>query len=199
MECVTVDFQTKLVKPKTAVEIPIYFHPTEITEYHNFIPFLVNSKIYTIAVHGEGVPLRLNLFDPSERFIDLGSTITGKTTTKPVKVINNSSITIDVKFDIWNRLPYYQKKTKTLEPEYDLPQQQHHIIYEEKPQAKGDVKIKKKGHRKESDTKSIKRDAKTSKKGSRKGRKTETASSVSSKSDKKGKKEKNKAKQTDQQ
>lgn len=169
----------------------------EVTEYHSLIPFLVNSKIYTIAIHGEGVPLLLTLVSPLDRFIDLGSTIIGTTTTRPVKVINNSAVAIDVQFDIWDRLPYYSKKVKKLEPEFDLPEPPR-IIYDEKPQSKKEGKGKKKGHRKDSEVKAktpTKKEGKP-RRGSKRSRKTETASSASSKKDKKDGK---KAKQKDQQ
>lgn len=204
MSWATINFTSKVVKPRKTEEIPIYFHPMEVTDYHSLIPFLVNSKIYTVAIHGEGVPLQLNLVNPLDRFIDLGSTTTGKTTTRLVKVINNSAVAIDVQFDIWDRLPYYTRKVKKLEPEFDLPEPPR-IIYDEKPPVKKEGKAKKKGHAKDVEVKEkvVKKESKPKQKGSKgskKGKKTgETISTVSIKSEKKDKKEAKKAKQTDQQ
>lgn len=163
----------------------------EVTQYHNLIPFFVNSKIYTISIHGEGVPLLLDLVNPSDRFIDLGSTTTGKSVSRTVKVINNSVVPIDVKFDIWNRLQYVPKTATTLEPEFDL-EEHVPIIYEEKEEpskVKGKKKGKKdsaKGKKGKGRPKSKKASKSKSSKKSNKSPKT-TKSSASSKKSKKGK------------
>lgn len=180
----TVNFKSNIIQPKQTEEIPIYFHPLETIQYHNFIPFFVNSKIFTVSIHGEGVPLLLNLVNPADRFIDLGTTTAGKSIVKSVKVINNSTVAINAKFDIWNRLPYYSKKVKTLQPEFDL-QQHPAIIYKEKTTEDG--KSKKKG-KAVKEKKPKKEKVVKPKSGSRKSKKSETASSNNSGVSKKGKK-----------
>lgn len=199
MNCITVNFKSKIVRPRKSEEIPIYFHPMEVTDYHNLIPFFVNSKIYTVSIHGEGVPLHLDLVVPADRFIDLGSTIAGKPVTRAVKVINNSAVAVDAKFDIWDRLPFFIKKIKTLEPEFDLPEKLPIIYDETKQKAEGKAKKKGAGKSKELVEKKEKKPKKEAKaKGGKKGKKSDT---VSSKSNKKGKKEKGekKVQQTDEQ
>lgn len=160
----------------------------EVTQYHNLIPFFVNSKIYTISIHGEGVPLLLDLVNPSDRFIDLGSTTIGKSILRLVKVINNSVVPIDVKFDIWNRLPYFFKTTSTLQPEFDL-EEHAPIIYEEKEE-QPKVKGKKKGKKDSAKGKKGKGRPKSKKDNKSKSSKKNTRSSASSKKSKKGKEKK---------
>lgn len=123
MEYLTVKFKSKSILPGRTEGIPIFFHPTEVARYDNLVPFFVNSKIYTISIHGEGVPLLIDLVDPSDKLIDMGSTTAGKAILKSVKVINNSVVAVEVKFDIWNRLPYFSKQRKMLESEFDIEEE----------------------------------------------------------------------------
>lgn len=183
----TVNFKSKMVMPKKTEEITIYFHPLEVGKYHNLIPFFVNSKIYTISVYGEGVPLLLNVVNPDDRFVDMSNTMIGKVAIKSVKVFNNGVVSLDVKFDIWNRLPHFHRIAKTLQPDFDVEEQPP--IIQEKIVAQG-AKGKKKGG-KEDKTKKKRSKAKTkSSKSAKSSKSSKSKKSKSSASSKNGKKTK---------
>lgn len=193
VDSVTVNFKSKMVMPKKTEEIPIYFHPMEVTTYHNLLPFFVNSKIYTVSIHGEGVPLLLDVVNPSDKFIDLGCTTVGKPLSRVVKVINNSVILVDAKFDMSNRLPYFFKKVKTLPPEFDMLEQPFDFGEEKtEPESKGKKKGKKGG--KEAKGKKGKKKegkaAKKAKKSAKSAKSGKSTKSTTSSKNKKGKKEK---------
>lgn len=120
LEHVTVKFTSNYVMPKKSERIPIYFHPMEVTHYQNQIPFYVNSKIYAITIHGEGVPLRVELVNPVDKFVDFGAVVAGRDAIKKIRVMNKSAVDIDIIFDVWDRLPYYYRSAKMLEEAYEL-------------------------------------------------------------------------------
>lgn len=115
-EHLTVKFKSKSVLPKKSEHIPIYFHPKEIIQYQTNIPLLLNSKLYTIPVYGQGVPLLLELINSNDKFVDLGATTVKKSVSKTVKVINNSSVDFEVMFGVWEKLPLPPKKI--LKPDF---------------------------------------------------------------------------------
>lgn len=116
----TVQFQSRNVPPKSVEHIPIYFHPRELGSYKFGIIFYVNFKKQLIKINGEAVPLLIEVYDPIDRCLNLTSVLMGKSITKRVKVINNGKSTINVTFDLYERLPYFKRPKKTIDREFEL-------------------------------------------------------------------------------
>lgn len=116
----TIQFQSRNVPQKSIETIQIYFHPRELGCYTFQIPFHINFKQQMITIKGEAVPLLVDVYDPIDRCLDLTSTFVGQSKTKRVKVINNSKATISITFDLYDRLPYFSRAKKIVDPQFEL-------------------------------------------------------------------------------
>lgn len=90
-------------------------------DYITKIPFYVNSKPETITIKIKAVPIELILEDYNERFVNFGGVLAGKTVSKTVKVVNRSLTTVNVVFNLYDRLPYFSKPKRVVEAEFERP------------------------------------------------------------------------------
>lgn len=119
----TVKFSSSQIAPGKTEQIPVYFHPMEVMQYKIQIPFIVNSKARPISLQGEGVPLRIELANAADKFLDFGAIMVGKDVSKKIRILNKSAVDIDITFDIWDKLPYYSRPAKTLEDGYEIQEE----------------------------------------------------------------------------
>ncbi|KAK9888678.1 hypothetical protein WA026_000908 [Henosepilachna vigintioctopunctata] len=107
-----INFKSAKVKPDESITINICFNPTETKSYKEFVPFFVNSHKLMVKLFGHGVPLALNVFSPSEKFLNFGAVKLGKIVQKSVRILNSSEATVNAIFDFNCRLPFHKKLTK---------------------------------------------------------------------------------------
>lgn len=99
------------------------FHPREVKKYYAEVQFYVNSKLHTLKINGEGVLCFIELLDPHDKFVNLGCVAVGQTATKAIKVVNNSTAPVDIIFELHDRLPYFSRPKKVLQPEFDVEEE----------------------------------------------------------------------------
>ena len=80
-----------VLRPGEATEVPVVFTPREVRAYHEVIPFEVNG-VYTVtvAVTGEGAPLRVELANPSQSTVSFGALRVGQEGMRSVRLVNRS-------------------------------------------------------------------------------------------------------------
>jgi len=90
----TLDFPLipgQVLMPESKLEVPILFTPREIKKYSEVITLDFNG-LFTIDINvtGSGIPLNLDLRDPSQAFTDLSVVSVGGDTSRSVPIINRS-------------------------------------------------------------------------------------------------------------
>lgn len=68
------------------------------------------------------MPLILELEHASNKLVDLGAPLIGKTVSKTVRVINKSAAAVNVIFELYDRLPYFKRAKKMLSSEFEMPE-----------------------------------------------------------------------------
>lgn len=123
LEYLTVKYTSGQIAPGKTEEILIYFHPVEIMEYRTQIPFFINSNLNMVSIQGQGVPLKLELANSGDKFLDFGAVTVGKKIIKKIRIINKSVVDVDTVFDIWDKLPFYSRPAKIIEDGYEIQEE----------------------------------------------------------------------------
>jgi hypothetical protein len=117
------DFQSGEVGPHGYQNITIYFHPLIIGQHNLELPLYVDGKKTHVNILGKAVPLKLAFVDQTDKFVDLGAVMVGKTRVKTVRVLNESECAVNILFNFWERLP--QRPTKeTPEESLEIPKEE---------------------------------------------------------------------------
>eukprot|EP00066_Takifugu_rubripes_P027985 XP_011617251.1 PREDICTED: hydrocephalus-inducing protein homolog [Takifugu rubripes] len=91
------DFGTNVLSPGGVLDVPIRFLPRELS-YHEKVTFVLNSCITKdVSVLGQGVKMKLEVEDPRQRKLNLGSVNSGQRVKKKVKLVNRSTIDLSFK------------------------------------------------------------------------------------------------------
>ncbi|KAG7229797.1 hypothetical protein INR49_012446 [Caranx melampygus] len=87
------DFQSDILCPGAAMEIPVTFYPREACRYHEKVTFILNNCITKeVDILGQGIEMKLEVKDPKQRNIKLGFLMFGQTVKKQVVLINRSPL-----------------------------------------------------------------------------------------------------------
>lgn len=190
---ISTNFHSGEVGPKQEKTVTIFFHPRILGDHKIELPLFIDGKKTHVTIYGKAVPLKLNLVNQLDKFVDFGSVLVGKTVTKTVAIRNESECPVEIVFNFLERLP--KRTTK------EMPDESLELPQEEKKEEKKKKKHKK-GSKKGSKGKSSKSSKKKSKKGSSKkskstGKKSKKSKSTKSKSTgKKSKKSKSTGKKS---
>ncbi|XP_008288806.1 hydrocephalus-inducing protein homolog [Stegastes partitus] len=87
------DFQPDVLSPGAAMEVPVTFCPREVCRYHEKLTFIISSCITKqVDVLGQGIEMKLEVEDPKQKKVKLGSLTLGQKVKKQVVLINRSSL-----------------------------------------------------------------------------------------------------------
>ncbi|KAM8849594.1 hydrocephalus-inducing protein homolog isoform 2-T2 [Spinachia spinachia] len=87
------ELQPDIVSPGAVVEAPIHFCPREAGHYRDRIPFVLNSCVTThVDILGQGVEVKLEVENPKQRKVKLGSLKSGQKMKKQVVLVNRGPL-----------------------------------------------------------------------------------------------------------
>ncbi|XP_076588631.1 hydrocephalus-inducing protein homolog [Chaetodon auriga] len=94
-----IDFQPDILSPGTVMEVPVNFYPREACRYHEKLSFILNSCIRKhVDILGQGIEMKLEVEDPRQRKVKLGSLMLGQKVKKQVVLVNRSPL--DLSFSL---------------------------------------------------------------------------------------------------
>ncbi|CAG6023165.1 unnamed protein product [Menidia menidia] len=80
-------------KGRRDVRVPLTFYPSEARRYHEKLSFILNSCVTRqVEVLGQGTEMKLEVEDPRQKKVKLGSLTLGQKVTKQVVLVNRSSL-----------------------------------------------------------------------------------------------------------
>ncbi|XP_029289106.1 hydrocephalus-inducing protein homolog [Cottoperca gobio] len=89
------DFQTVVLSPGAVMETPINFYPREACRYHEKLTFILNSCVTKhVNILGQGIEIKLEVENPRQRKVELGSLMSGQKVKKEVVLVNRSPLDI---------------------------------------------------------------------------------------------------------
>ncbi|KAL6104703.1 hydin [Pungitius sinensis] len=87
------DFQPDIVSPGAVIEALVHFYPREACHYRERIPFVLNSCVTThVDILGQGVEVKLEVENPKQQKVKLGSLKSGQKVKKQVVLVNRGPI-----------------------------------------------------------------------------------------------------------
>ncbi|XP_029378255.1 hydrocephalus-inducing protein homolog [Echeneis naucrates] len=87
------DLKSEILSPGAVMEVPITFYPREVCRYHEKLSFILNSCITKqVEILGQGIEMKLEVEDPRQKKVKLGSLMVGQTVKKQVVLVNRSSL-----------------------------------------------------------------------------------------------------------
>ncbi|XP_061578790.1 hydrocephalus-inducing protein homolog [Cololabis saira] len=87
-----VDFQADVLSPGAVMEVPISFYPREPRRYHGNITFSFNSRVTKqVAILGQGIEVKLEDEDPSQKKVKVGTLALGQKMKKQVALLKNTT------------------------------------------------------------------------------------------------------------
>ncbi|KAM9376113.1 hydrocephalus-inducing protein-like [Pholidichthys leucotaenia] len=94
-----IDFQPDILTPAAMIEVPIAFYPHEACHYNEKITFVLNSCVTKqVDILGQGVNMKLEVKEPRQKKIKLGSLTVGQKVKRNVVLVNRS--TLDLLFTL---------------------------------------------------------------------------------------------------
>ncbi|XP_040894088.1 hydrocephalus-inducing protein homolog [Toxotes jaculatrix] len=85
------NFKPDVLSPGAVTEVPVTFYPREACRYHEKITFILNSCVTKqVDIHGQGIEMKLEVEDPRQRKVKLGSLMLGQKVKKQVVLVNRS-------------------------------------------------------------------------------------------------------------
>ncbi|XP_045894223.1 hydrocephalus-inducing protein homolog [Micropterus dolomieu] len=88
-----IDFQPDILSPGAVMEVPINFCPREAGRYHEKFTFILNSCVTKLVdILGLGIEMKLEVEDPKQRKVKLGSLMLGQKVKKQVVLVNRSPL-----------------------------------------------------------------------------------------------------------
>ncbi|KAM9351908.1 hydrocephalus-inducing protein homolog [Symphorus nematophorus] len=87
------DFQPDILSPGAVMEVPVKFYPREAFRYHEKLTFILNSSVTKqVAILGQGIEMKLEVEDPRQKKVKLGSLMLGQKVKKQVVLVNRSPL-----------------------------------------------------------------------------------------------------------
>ncbi|XP_075327326.1 hydrocephalus-inducing protein homolog [Odontesthes bonariensis] len=115
------DFQPDIVSPGAAIEVPLTFYPREACRYHAKLSFILNDCITKqVDILGQGIEMKLEVEDPRQKKLKLGSLTLGQKVTKQVVLINRSSLDLSFTLTLGTDTPLGKKQDLSVSPAGEL-------------------------------------------------------------------------------
>ncbi|XP_031731518.1 hydrocephalus-inducing protein homolog isoform X1 [Anarrhichthys ocellatus] len=87
------DFQPGILSPGAVMEAPVNFYPREASRYHERLTFVLNSCVTKhVDILGQGIEMKLEVENPKQRKVKLGSLVLGQKVKKQVVLVNRSPL-----------------------------------------------------------------------------------------------------------
>ncbi|TDH09205.1 hypothetical protein EPR50_G00084380 [Perca flavescens] len=87
------DFKPEILSPGAVIEAPVKFYPREECRYHEKLTFILNSCITKhVDILGQGIEMKLEVEQPRQRKVKLGSLMLGQKVKKQVVLVNRSPL-----------------------------------------------------------------------------------------------------------
>uniref|UniRef100_UPI003AADF4DB hydrocephalus-inducing protein homolog n=1 Tax=Centroberyx gerrardi TaxID=166262 RepID=UPI003AADF4DB len=84
-------FQPDTLSPGGVMEVPVTFYPRVACRYRDKLTFILNGCAEQVVdILGHGIEMKLEVEDPSQRKVKLGSLLLGQKVKKQVVLVNNS-------------------------------------------------------------------------------------------------------------
>ncbi|XP_059190373.1 hydrocephalus-inducing protein homolog [Centropristis striata] len=91
--CLELDFQPDILSPGAVMEARVNFYPCEARRYHEKLTFILNSCVTKhVDILGQGIEMKLEVEDPRQRKVKLGSLMLGQKVKKQVVLVNRSPL-----------------------------------------------------------------------------------------------------------
>ncbi|GAA6221266.1 hydrocephalus-inducing protein homolog [Lates japonicus] len=88
-----INFQPDILSSGAVMEVPITFYPRDACRYHEKLTFILNSCVKKqVDILGQGVEMKLEVEDPRQRNVNLGSLMVGQKVKKQVALVNRSPL-----------------------------------------------------------------------------------------------------------
>ncbi|KAM4733696.1 hydrocephalus-inducing protein homolog isoform 3-T4 [Anableps anableps] len=86
-----VDFQSDILRPGAVMEVPITFYPQKTCRYIAKLTFVLNASVTKhVDIEGQGTELKLEVLEPRQKKLKLGSVELGQRVNKQIVLVNNS-------------------------------------------------------------------------------------------------------------
>ncbi|XP_049928998.1 hydrocephalus-inducing protein homolog isoform X2 [Epinephelus moara] len=87
------DFHPGILSPGAVMEAPVKFYPREACRYHEKLTFILNGCVTKhVDILGQGIKIKLEVEDPRQRKVKLGSLMLGQKVKKQVVLVNRSPL-----------------------------------------------------------------------------------------------------------
>ncbi|KAM7413943.1 hypothetical protein PAMA_018980 [Pampus argenteus] len=87
------DFQPDNLSPGATMDVPITFYPREPCRYHEKLTFILNGCVTKqVDILGQGIEMKLEVEDPRQQRVKLGSLLLGQKVKKQVVLVNRSPL-----------------------------------------------------------------------------------------------------------
>ncbi|XP_041651130.1 hydrocephalus-inducing protein homolog [Cheilinus undulatus] len=105
-----VDCKPDVLSPGAMLEVPVRFYPREACGYHEKLHFILNSGVTKkVDIMGRGVERKLEVEDPKQRTVKLGSLMIGQKVKKRVALVNHSVLDLSFTLLLSTSIPFDQK------------------------------------------------------------------------------------------
>ncbi|KAM3592002.1 uncharacterized protein V6R79_011190 [Siganus canaliculatus] len=106
-----VDFEANVVPRGAVMEVPITFCPQEAGCYHEQLTFIFSGSVTKhVDVLGEGVELKLEVEEPSQRNVKLGSLVVGQKVKRTMVLVNRSSLAVSFTLQLQPKPPLERRE-----------------------------------------------------------------------------------------
>ncbi|XP_029009061.1 hydrocephalus-inducing protein homolog isoform X2 [Betta splendens] len=97
--CLEMNFHPHILSPGAVIDVPLTFSPREAGHYHEKLPFILNSCVTKyVDILGQGIEMKLEVQDPKQKKVKLGSVMLGQKIKKQIVVVNRSLL--DLSFSL---------------------------------------------------------------------------------------------------
>ncbi|KAM4554444.1 hydrocephalus-inducing protein homolog [Fundulus diaphanus] len=101
-----VDFQPDILKPGAVMEIPITFYPQKTCRYNQKLNFVLNGCVSKhVDIEGQGIELKLEVTEPKQKKVRLGSLIVGQRVNTQVVLVNHSLLDLSFTLTLSTNTP----------------------------------------------------------------------------------------------
>nr|XP_020443912.1 hydrocephalus-inducing protein-like isoform X2 [Monopterus albus] len=101
-----VEFQPDILSAGAVMKVPITFYPREACRYHEKLNFILNSSVTKqVDILGQGIEMKLELEDPKQSKVKLGSLMLGQKVKKQVVLVNRCSLDISFTLRLNTSIP----------------------------------------------------------------------------------------------
>ncbi|XP_035521672.1 hydrocephalus-inducing protein homolog [Morone saxatilis] len=105
-----IDFQPDILSPGAVTEVPVSFCPRDACRYHEELTFIFNNLVKKqVDILGQGIERKLEVEDPRQRKVKLGSLMLGQKVKKQVTLVNRSPLDLSFTLLLNTNTPLDQK------------------------------------------------------------------------------------------